>query len=394
MGISLMGRSDARDRIVSSLARSGTASCAELARRTLLAPSTVSVVIAELISESLVVERDAPAVPAIGSKGGRPPTQLALHRSAGVAVGIDCGKRHIRVAVADLPHRLLAERALEVTPDQPAADAIDRATDLVRDVLAEASAAPGDVVGVGMGLPGPVHAPTGELGDSTILPGWIGVNAAQAMTEALGLRVTVDNDANLGAVSEWMWGAGRGCDDLVYLKLATGIGAGLIMGGRPFVGAGGTAGEIGHTMIDPDGPICRCGNRGCLEMLAGTGAVLDAFRPTRSAELTIRDVIALATDGDRGCRRVISDAGRDIGIAAANLCNLINPHRIVIGGELAAAGALLLDPLRQSLARATIRSAAHDVEVVPGHLCNRAGVLGAVALACRRSGLTSAAAAS
>ena len=206
------------------------------------------------------------------------------------------------------------------------------------------------------------------------------------MTEALGLRVEVDNDANLGASGEWMWGAGRGCTELAYLKLATGIGAGLILGGRPFKGAGGTAGEIGHTMVDPSGPICRCGNRGCLEMLAGAGAVLDALRPTHGNGLTVKDVIALASDGDPGCCRALADAGHIIGGAASILCNLINPQRIVVGGEMAAAGEVLLGPLRESLERSAIRSAAQDVQVVQGSLGDKAEVLGAVALALHPTG--------
>jgi predicted NBD/HSP70 family sugar kinase len=235
-----------------------------------------------------------------------------------------------------------------------------------------------------MGLPGPVHAPTGELGDSTILPGWVGIRAVEAMSAALELPVEVGNDADLGALSESMWGAGRGAAEMAYLKVATGIGAGLIVGGRPYHGAGGTAGEIGHTVIDPGGSICRCGNRGCLETMAGVPPVLAALRDAYGSELTIDEAIARARDGDAGCRRVIADAGRAIGAAVATLCNLFNPRRIVVGGDLGAAGELLLAPLRESLRLGAIRSAAEDVEVVEGALGDRAEVLGAVALVLRR----------
>ncbi len=388
---STVGRVDGRDRIVAALTRLGAASRADLARTTALAPSTVSTIVADLMDEGLVVEQGEPAVSAGGTKGGRPATLLMLHRTAGIVVGIDFGKRHLRVAVADLSHTLLAEKVEPVDADRPASEGIETAVGLVHDALAEAAVETGQVVGVGMGLPGPVHFPGGQLGDSTILPGWVGVDAAQAMTRALGLRVEVDNDANLGAVSEWMWGAGRDCTELAYLKVATGVGAGLIIGGRPFSGAGGTAGEIGHTVIDPGGPICRCGNRGCLEMLAGAQAVLDALRPAHGDGLTIARVVALAHDGDPGSRRVIADAGHAIGMAAATLCNLLNPRRIVVGGELGAAGELLLAPLRQALERGAIRSASQDVEVVQGALGDRAEVLGALALALRsRTGLPAA----
>ena len=140
---------------------------------------------------------------------------------------------------------------------------------MFEDALDEAGVQRGELVGVGMGLPGPVHRPSGELGNSTILPGWVDIRAEDAVSEALGHPVEVENDANLGALGEWMWGAGRGADHMAYVKAATGIGAGFIVAGAPYVGAGGTAGEIGHTVVDPGGPICRCGNRGCLETLAG-----------------------------------------------------------------------------------------------------------------------------
>ena len=374
-------RVDARARILRVLARSGATSRADLARHTALSPSTVSAIVAELQAEGLVTEPETQRVAPREPGGlGRPPTPVALHRRAGLAVGIDFGKRHLRVALADLAHDILAERHAELDADLPAAEAIARAVALTDEVLAEGAARRDDVLGVGMGLPGPVHEPTGELGDSTILPGWVGVRAADAMSEALGVPVDVGNDANLGALSESTWGAGQGAAHMAYLKVATGVGAGLILDGRPFHGAGGTAGELGHTVIDPAGAVCRCGNRGCLETIAGADAILDEL----GGGLTIAGAIARARDGDERCRAVIAGAGSAVGTAVATLCNLLNPERLVVGGDVAAAGDLLLGPLREALRRAAIRSAADDVEVVEGALGDRAEVLGAVALGLRR----------
>ena len=204
------GRPAARQILFAALSESGSLSRADLARRTGLAASTVSTVTAELIRDGLVGEFDRGDDSDRGARGGRPPTLLALNRSAGLVIGIDFGKQHLRVAVADRSHDLVAERVRRVAPERRASTDVRWAVRLVHDALDEAGAGIDDVVGIGMGLPGPIHGASGEVGDSTILPGWVGVPAAEAMSEALEHPVLVENDANLGASSEWMWGAGPG----------------------------------------------------------------------------------------------------------------------------------------------------------------------------------------
>jgi predicted NBD/HSP70 family sugar kinase len=365
--------------VIAALRDKGPLSRADIARDAALSRATVSSVLGELQDAGLVTEANG-TPPETGH--GRPASLLRLDPSAGIAVGIDFGKRHLRVAVADLGHRVLAERREDMQPDEAAAEDMDLAADVVEELLAEAGVERSSGIGVGMGIPGPIDPESGELGSSTILPGWMGVRAREAMSERLGLEVSVDNDANLGVLAEWTWGAAQGCGNAVYVKASTGIGAGLILEGRLFHGAGGTAGEIGHTIIDPTGPVCRCGNRGCLEMLVGAPALIELLRPTHG-ELSIRELVAAARDDSAAPRRVIAEAGTAIGTAAANLCNVINPERIVVGGDLAAADELLLAPLREALERSAIPSAARDVEVVRGTLGERAAVLGAVALVLR-----------
>ncbi|HWV85084.1 MAG TPA: ROK family transcriptional regulator [Capillimicrobium sp.] len=367
-------------RVIDVLLAHGVASRAEIARQTGLSRTTVSTLVTELIARGLVAERE-PTDQRDTTGAGRPPVLLALDRSAGAALGIDIGHSHLRVAVADLSQTILAqaERALDV--DQSASDGFATAIELVEEVLA-ASGVPRDrVINVGMGVPGPIRHQTGSVGSSSILPGWVDVRVGEEMERRLGLPVVVENDANLGALGEALFGAGRGAQEIVYLKVSTGIGAGLIVGGRIHHGAGGTAGELGHLLVDEDGHVCRCGNRGCLETVAATPGLLEQLSRTHGTDLAIEDVIGLARGGDPGCRRVIADAGQHIGRAVAMLCNLLNPARIIVGGDLSAAGDLLLDPLRGALRRYAIPSAAEDAEVSTGLLGEQAEVRGAIALA-------------
>jgi predicted NBD/HSP70 family sugar kinase len=377
---SALRRRDGRARLLDELASRGSASRAELARATGLAPSTVTSLVAGLVTEGVVR-----AVETAGAGGvGRPGQLLTLGRRAGVVVGVDLGRRHLKVAVADLSHSLLARRETTKPVDQDAAVDIELIRSQSEAALAAAGVSHDEVLALGMGLPGPVHT-TGELGDSTILPGWVGVRAADALGEALGMPVSVDNDANLGALSESKWGAGATVRDLVYLKASTGIGAGLIVEGRLFRGAGHTAGEVGHTVIDPGGPVCRCGNRGCLEMYAGSSAILSALRPTHPDVADLASAVLRARQGDPGCRRVVADAGRAIGSALATLCNIVNPARVIVGGTLGEAGDLLLEPMREALRDGAIRSAAEDVAIARAALGHDAELMGAVALALERA---------
>ncbi|MFL5910828.1 MAG: ROK family protein [Gaiellaceae bacterium] len=371
-------RSRNRERVIEALRELGVASRAEIARHTGLSRSTVSSLVADLQDDGLIVDRDE--APGAASTGGRPPALIALGRGAGLALGIDFGKRHLTVAASDMSHTILAETRREMDDDYDARRGLDEAAELVDEVLEDIGAGREEVQGVGLGVPGPIHLPTGVVGSSAILPGWVGAQVACEMSERLNLPVHVDNDANLGALAELRWGAARGRSTLTYIKIATGIGAGLVLERRLFRGAGGTAGEIGHTTIDESGAICRCGSRGCLETYAGAHAVVELLKPSLGPEVTGELVVERALEGHAGSRRAIGDAGRHVGSALANLCNLFNPELIVVGGTFAAAGDVLLEPMREAVQRRAIPSAAEDVEIVTAALGDRAELLGAVAL--------------
>ncbi len=239
---------------------------------------------------------------------------------------------------------------------------------------------PAQVVGAGMGLPSPLNQRTAIVSRSSILGGWGGRAAAQELAARLGVPVAVDNDANLGALAELCLGAGRGAADLIYLKVSSGIGAGLVLDGRLHHGASGIAGEIGHVQLRRDGAVCRCGNRGCLETVASSAAVLDLLRPVLGRELTLAGALELSRDGHVAVRRVVADAGRAVGRAVADLCNMLNPEAIVVGGDLSRAGDALLDGVRDAVDRYALPAAAGAVRVLTGRLGERAEVLGALTL--------------
>jgi predicted NBD/HSP70 family sugar kinase len=267
--------------------------------------------------------------------------------------------------------------ALDV--DAAAKGSLDAAVAMVEEVLDEAGMERSRIIGAGVGLPGPIDARTGAVGSSVILPDWVGLQPAEELSRRLDVSVTVDNDANLGALGEVSFGAARGLADVLYVKVSSGIGAGLVLGGRLYHGAVGLAGELGHVHVRDHGAVCRCGSRGCLETVAATEAVLAALRPAHRAELSVREAIALVRAGDLGAQRVITDAGRAIGRVLADHCNLLNPAAVVVGGDLSAAGRPLLDGIRESVDRYAQPAIAASVAILAGKLGERAEVLGALA---------------
>ena len=372
-----------RLRLVDILRTKGTASRAELARRTGLSRSTVSTLVADLQRRGLVVEQ--PGQFAGAGQPGRPAVLLALDPSAGAAVGVDFDHDRVRVAVSDLSRIVLAEATAPCDVDRDAEEALDTAAGLVARLLDEAGVERDRVLGTGVALAGPVDHKRGALHESAVLPGWKGVDAAAELEERLGTSVYVDNDANLGALAEVTLGAGRNARFAAYVQIGSGVGAGMLVDGRPYRGARGTAGEIGHVVVDEQGLLCRCGNRGCLETLASTQALVELVRASRGEEITVREMVDAALDGDAGCRRAITDAGQAVGRAVASLINLFGPEMVVIGGTLGEAGDLLLEPLREAVMRDAMPAAATGLKIVAGELGERANLLGALSLVLMQS---------
>lgn len=362
-----------RARIVESLKLHGHLTQVELAGSTGLSPATVSNIVKELAASGVLHT-------SVTSRSGRRATEVTLARTLGLVAGLHFSSRHLRVAIADVARTVIAENHVPLALDHRHDRELDRATLLISDMLESIDAGFGDLLAVGVGLPAPIDPRTGMVATRGLLRGWEGVDVARALTQRVGVPVVVDHEANLGAMAESRSGAARGASEAAYLQVGHTISAGLIVGGAIYHGVGGKAGQIGHVTIDENGPICRCGSRGCLDTLAGGPALLELFRDDPAMQ-RLRDLLTRAESGDASSRRVIADAGRHIGIAAASLCNLVDPQLLVIGGELARAGEILLAPLRHALERSALSGSNGIPDVVQGELGDRAELMGCLALA-------------
>lgn len=362
-----------RARIVDSLKLYGRLTQVELAGVTGLSPATVSNIVKELSGYG-VLHTSA------GSRSGRRAVEVTLARQLGLVAGLHFSSRHLRVAVADVAHTVVAENSVPIALEQRYDRELDRAALLLGDMLQSVDATLGDVLTVGLALPVPVDRRTGMVSAPGILRGWEGVRVADQLAARIQRPVVVDSDADVGALAEYRFGAGADAQGLAYLRVGHSISGALVIDGEVFRGTTGKAGQLGHVTIDENGPICRCGSRGCLETLAGGPALLDLFRGEPGMQ-RLRDLLARAEAGDASARRVIADAGRHIGIAAANLANLFDPDVIVVGGELASAGETLLAPLRHALERSVLGGLSDGPRVLQGELGERAELLGALSLA-------------
>ena len=370
-----------RARALAVLARRGAASQADIVRETGLSRTTVSSLVAELLGEGIVVERSDSARQAPSPSGGRPATLLSLEPSSGGFVGIDFGREIVRVGVSDRAGELLMDaRSDRLEVAQQADQALEVAEAMVWRLLDQAELQPERVISAGVAVSAPVRSDAPGFASRVIFPSWADVNVPEFFGERLGVPVHVGNDANLGALAEATFGVGSARRNLFYVMLSEGIGGGVIVDGKIYLGQTGAAGELGHIVVDPDGQICRCGNRGCLATVAGGAALTAALRQIHGPHMTVDELIALSRDGDPGAARLIADAGEAVGRVLAGTCSVLDPELVIIGGELAPAGRPLLDSIRGSLER-WISPASGHYPVALGELGSKAEVLGAIALA-------------
>jgi len=317
-------------------------------------------------------------------------------------VAVDVGGTKILTAVVSDRGEILAQRRAE-TPQTGVDPVLEVITATVLAALHDARVPAGEIVGVGVGAPGPLNPDSGIVFEAPNLSGWRDVPLKDSLEARLSLPVFVEHDATAAALGGWWRGAGRGVSDLIYLTVGTGIGGGIIIDDRLVHGVTGTAGEVGHMTIDVDGPPCPCGrSTGCLEALASGRAIARMAREAISAgkrtqilaiaggdaeSVEAEHVEQAARAGDPVAREIFSRAATYLGVGVANLLNLLNPARVIIGGGVSKAGDLLFDPVRRIARQRAFERPGRDAEIVPAALGDDSGPVGVAAVALQRTGV-------
>lgn len=358
---------------MAAVKRFGGLTQVELAAATGLSAATVSTIVKELAAAGVLETTTT-------SRSGRRALRVTIARQAGLVAGVHIGPRGLTVALGDLAHEVVADQSLPLPVDHRADTTLDRVALLVVDLFEKVGASLDELQAVGVALAAPVDAATGIVAVRGALPGWEDTAVGPVLEKRLGKPVHVDTDATLGAFAEHLLGAGRPVRDLLYVRLSYATSAGLVLGGRLHRGGTGTAGQLGHVRVDPTGPLCPCGNRGCLDTEVGEAALLEHVRPALG-DVTLRDVIRRARTGDPGCARVLADAARRTGEVVAGLVTVLDPQLVVVGGELAHADAGAVEALRESVRRNSLPHRFATADVVAGSLGTRAELLGALELA-------------
>ncbi|MDM7832478.1 ROK family transcriptional regulator [Cellulomonas edaphi] len=364
--------------VVTTLGANGPQTQAALARRTGLSTGTVSNIVRDLTARGRVTTSSV-------ISAGRRSIEVTLVPDGRVVVGVDVGRTHLRVMGLNTARQAFGMRSAALSESHRPADTLPMARRMLDAMLEEHGIDRADVMLCGLAFPASLEPSTGAVVQASVLPHWAGLNLIEATTSAFALPVVLENDANLGALAHA--GNGRFVDThcLVYLKVGTGIGAGLALDGRLYESLSGISGEIGHSQVVDGGDVCTCGNRGCLETVASTRrliADLAYIRPGRRVDLD--EVIDAATAGEPAVLRLLHDAGVVIGKALAPICNLLSPDVVVVGGPMARVGGPLLEGLVQSARQRSLAAATAHTEFVLSDLADDAEVHGACLLALRK----------
>lgn len=374
-----------RTLVFRQLSDAGPQTQASLVRATGLSRATVASIVDELRSDKRIRAEFDPAP----HGRGRPPALIRLATDTRVVFGVDFGHSHLAVAAADLDGTILAEHHEPMDAHHAAKESLDRAAALIADLTGDVAAQgiTDKPVMVGIGIPGPIEflhsidgsAPAGRVCAGTVLPSWTGIDPAAEIAERTGLAALAENDANLGALGEHRFGAARGVPNVVFVKVSSGIGTGLILGGRLYRGSRGASGEIGHVQVRADGALCRCGSRGCLETVSSADAALALLAPAHGRTMTSGDFAELEAAADPGILRLLTDMGTAIGRVIAVIAANLDPNLVLVGGSMARDA--LVRGVAVAIERFNQPYVAADMRVAAAGLGEKASLMGAIALA-------------
>lgn len=349
--------------------------------------------IAGLVDQGLLAEAGLQR-----SSGGRRPENLQLHAGLGVLVGVDIGATSLDVAVLRPDLSVLAQHDEPADVREGPAVVLARVRVLMRELLARCGHTAKDVLGIGIGVPGPVNFEIGQLVNPPLMPAWDSFSIRDYLREDYAAPVFVDNDVNLMALGV-LWRQRKQIENFLVIKVGTGIGCGIVCHGELYRGSNGSAGDIGHICADPEGPLCRCGNRGCVEAMAAAPAIvamgLEAAQSGRSSALADRllakgqleaaDIGAASRAGDAEADAIVRRSGRLIGQVLAALVNFYNPSHIFIGGGVSAIGPMFLAAIRQSVNQRSLALSTRHLEITSAPLGPETGLIGAGVLAMREA---------
>jgi len=362
----------------------GGLSRTELADKMGLTRAAVSLIVTDLLEAGVIQEAEIRSAPS-----GRPPVNLEINPDRGLVGAIDMGATHMSIAIGDFTARILQELEVSLDIKHGPERCLEEADRQLGKLLESQGLSFSKLSAIGLGVPGPVITEAGMVVSPPIMPGWDRYPIRATLEKKWGCPVTLNNDAELGALGEWAFGAGRGEKNIAYIKVGSGIGAGLILNQQIYVGTTGAAGEIGHLTIDENGPLCNCGNHGCLEAFAGGHAISNQGKSlvrsgkrtllsaTALEKITAHEVAEAARRGDLHSQEILRRAGTFIGIAIAGLINLFNPSIVIIGGGVAQAGDLLTAAIRQAVRERAMRASEQSVRITTAMLGRRSLLIGA-----------------
>ena len=306
-------------------------------------------------------------------------------------IGIDVGGTNVKIALVDGEGKIIYSNSVPTYAQMGYEYTVNNIKQAIKDLMKETNTESKDIQGIGFDFPGQVDCKTGVVKNAPNIPGWVNVPIAQMIEEEFNIPTRIDNDVRCAALGELNFGAGRGCENFVCITVGTGIGSGLVINGKVVRGAANAAGELGHIKLQmEDGPLCGCGDSGCLEAFASGPSIVamaqEYLKGGKSAkfrelagdgEITPYIVAKAAEAGDPVAKRIFEKMGYYIGMGLTSVINLLNPEKIIIGGGVAECGELLLDPIRRTINDRAMKVQREAVEIVPAELGNSAGVIGA-----------------